>query len=164
MRQEQAPWQPITLNLATAAIENVWGSTFGDNDNFTAAGSSSSVVLVGDRGSDKLTGGNGGDFLYGQAGNDTLNGGAGNDNLSGGLDTDTFVFSANWGSDIIWDWANGAEKFDMRGSGVTVFSQLTVDQDIDDGGAGKDAYITFGTNHILVVGGANNIDQGDFLF
>jgi Ca2+-binding RTX toxin-like protein len=148
----------ITLNTTTAAIEKVWGSTFGDS--FTAAGSASTAVLVGDLGNDTLTGGNAGDFLYGQGGNDVLNGGRGNDNLIGDLGADTFAFSANWGSDIVWGWLNGAEKFDLRGSGVTAFSQLTVNQNL--GGSG-DALISFGTNRILVVDGANQIDAGDFL-
>ena len=88
-------------------------------------------------------------------------GGAGNDNLIGGAGTDTFVFGAGWGTDIVWDWADGSEQFNLQGSGATSFGDLTVDQNYFGSG---NAYITFGTNHILVVGGANQISAGDFLF
>ena len=145
--------------MTTTHFENAWGST--SDDTITAAGSASAVVLVGDTGNDTLTGGNSADFLYGFAGADTLNGGAGNDNLIGGADTDTFAFGAGWGTDIVWDWVDGVEKFNLQGSGAANFGALTVDQNFAGSG---NAYITFGSNHILVVGGANHIDTGDFIF
>jgi Ca2+-binding RTX toxin-like protein len=149
----------VTLNLTTTGFENAWGSTSADT--LTAAGSSASVTLVGDAGNDVMTGGNVGDFLYGFSGSDTLNGGSGNDNLIGGADADTFVFAAGWGTDIVWDWQNGAEQFDMRGSGATSFGNLTVNQNLSGSG---NALVTFGGNQVLVIGGANQIDAGDFIF
>ena len=152
----------IALNLTAGGFENAGGGIF--NDSLTAAGSAGAVVMVGDLGNDTLTGGNGNDFLYGFGGNDHLRGGAGNDNLVGGEGADRFAFSANWGADTVWDWVNGTEKFDLRGSGVISFAQLTIVQDLDGPGPGRHAYIAFGTNLIQVVGGANLIDAGDFLF
>ena len=149
----------VNLDMTATHFENAWGSTSADT--ITAAGSATTAVIVGDAGNDALTGGNAGDFLYGFSGNDTLNGGAGNDNLIGGAGTDTFAFSAGWGTDIVWDWVDGSEHFNLQGSGATSFGDLTVDQNYFGSG---NAYITFGTNHILVVGGANQISAGDFLF
>jgi Ca2+-binding RTX toxin-like protein len=150
--------EAVTLDMAATGFENAWGSTSADT--ITAAGSATSAVLVGDAGNDVLTGGNAGDFLYGFGDNDTLNGGAGNDNLIGGAGADTFAFAANWGIDIVWDWENGVEQFDLTGSGATGFGDLTVDQDYLGSG---NALITFNGNQILVVGGANAIDASDFL-
>ncbi|WP_166871279.1 putative Ig domain-containing protein [Massilia mucilaginosa] len=79
------------------------------------------VAIVGAGGADELTGGVRGDALYGGIGNDTLTGGAGkdkllggvgNDKLDGGTDNDllnagegddTYVFSGNYGNDVIYD-------------------------------------------------------------
>ncbi len=150
----------VTLNLTTTGFENAWGSTSADT--LTAAGSATSVTLVGDAGNDTLTGGNAGDFLYGFSGSDTLNGGSGNDNLIGGTgDDDTFAFGAGWGTDIVWDWQNGVEQFDLRGSGATSFANLTVNQNVSGSG---NALVSFSGNQILIVGGANQIDAGDFIF
>ena len=149
----------VTLNLAATGFENSWGSTSADT--ISGAGSASAVVVIGDAGDDILTGGNVGDFLYGLGDNDTLNGGAGNDNLVGGLGTDTFAFGAGWGTDIVWDWSNGAEQFNLAGSGATSFAQLTIDQNFADSG---NALVSFAGNQILVVGGANLITSDDFVF
>jgi Ca2+-binding RTX toxin-like protein len=149
----------VTLNIAASGFENAWGSTSGDN--LTAAGSSTTAVIVGDAGNDILTGGNAGDFLYGFAENDTLTGGAGADNLIGGDGTDTFVFGSGWGTDIVWDWQDTAELFNLQGSGAANFAALTIDQNYFGSG---NAFVTFGSNHILVVGGAGLIDMGDFIF
>lgn len=148
-----------TLNLAPTGFENAWGSAFADT--LSGAGAAGTVVLVGDAGNDSLTGGSASDFLYGLGDNDTLAGGGGNDNLVGDLGIDTFVFGAGWGADIVWDWADGTERFDMRGSGAVSFAALSVDQNFLGSG---NALIGFSDNQILVVGGANQIDAGDFWF
>jgi hypothetical protein len=49
----------------------------------------------------------------------------------------------------------------MQGSGAANFAALTVDQNYFGSG---NAFITFGSNHILVVGDANHIDAADFIF
>ena len=90
-----------------------------------------------------------------------VDGGRGNDNLIGGDGTDTFVFNANWGVDIVWDWQNGVEQFDMSGSGAANYAALTVDQNV--GGSGN-ALVSFGADQILIIGGANQIDETDFSF
>ena len=87
-----------------------------------------------------------------------------------GIDTPTrtFVqnefssaFGAGWGTDIVWDWSNGAEHFDLAGSGATAFAQLTVDQNF--AGSGH-ALVSFGGNQILVIGAAGQITSDDFSF
>jgi Ca2+-binding RTX toxin-like protein len=155
---------PVSLNLSVTNIENAWGST-GD-DVLSAAASAVSVVVVGDAGNDTVTGGSAGDFIYGFSGNDLIDGRGGNDNLGGGSGTDTFVFSAGWGQDIVWDWTDlagpdqQAERFDMRPAGLT-FAQLVIDQNFLGSG---NALIASGPNQILVIGGAGRIDAGDFIF
>lgn len=149
----------VSLNMAATGFENAWGSTSADT--ITAAGSSATAVIVGDTGNDILTGGNASDFLYGFGDNDRLTGGGGNDNLIGGVGTDTFAFGSGWGTDIVWDWANGLEKFNMQGSGAASFAALAVDQNYFGSG---NALISLGGNQVLVVGAANQIDVGDFVF
>lgn len=59
--------------------------------------------LVGQAGADHLLGGSGDDQILGGSGNDLIEGGAGADSLSGGTGADTYLFSANWGNDVIDD-------------------------------------------------------------
>jgi Ca2+-binding RTX toxin-like protein len=61
------------------------------------------IVLVGDDNSENLITANGNDYLWGWDGNDILNGGGGNDKLHGGDQADTYVFSGNYGKDIVTD-------------------------------------------------------------
>jgi len=101
------------------------------------------------------------EFLYGFGDNDTLTGGAGNDNLIGGAGTDTFAFGLGWGTDIVWGWQDGVEKFNLQGSGAASFADLTVNHNVLGSG---NALISFAGNQIPVIGGANHIDAGDFIF
>jgi hypothetical protein len=61
----------------------------------------------------------------------------------------------------VWDWTDGIEKLNLQGSAAASFSALTVNQNFSGSG---NALITFGGNQILIVGGANHIDAGDFIF
>jgi hypothetical protein len=100
---------------------------------------------VGGTGIDTLTGGIGVDTLYANSGN--------------GADSalDTFVFTAGWGTDFVYDFENGTDKFNMTALG-TNFAALTVTT------VGAHAQVSFGGNTFIVVGAAGQIDAGDFLF
>jgi Ca2+-binding RTX toxin-like protein len=112
----------------------------------------------GEGGNDVAYGGDGDDLILTGQGNDTLVGGSGNDRLYGGSGHDTFVFSTNWGADVVWDWEN-TEILDLRGSGVSSFGQLTITDS-----AANDVAITFGANSILLLGGRGLVDASDFIF
>ena len=58
-------------------------------------------------GADTLSGGAGNDKLYGGKGNDSLWGGDGNDSLWGDAGKDTFFYTANEGTDRIFDYEAG---------------------------------------------------------
>ncbi len=114
-------------------------------------------VLWGLGGDDTLTGGLGNDVLRGQGGNDTLNGGAGNDQLVGGTGADNFVFDQpGWGYDQVFDFAQGSDKLDMRGSGAT-FATLTLYS------SGVSSAVIFGAARIDVYSVAT-LTASDFIF
>jgi Ca2+-binding RTX toxin-like protein len=91
-------------------IENVIGSTYGDN---VLSGNDADNVLTCSNSDTVFTGLNTpnvgtNDTLDGRGGNDTLTGGAGNDTLTGGTGADTFIFNGGGGVDLITDF-NAAE-------------------------------------------------------
>uniref|UniRef100_UPI0027D29524 calcium-binding protein n=1 Tax=Acinetobacter sp. YH18001 TaxID=2601197 RepID=UPI0027D29524 len=69
--------------------------------------------LYGGAGNDTLIGGDGQDRLEGGDGNDRLEGGAGNDELNGGSGNDTYIFTRNFGHDIISNYDNSANRQDI---------------------------------------------------
>lgn len=71
------------------------------NDNLD--GGDGNDILFGGKGDDTLKGGAGVDLLLGGRENDTLDGGVGNDLLQGGAGNDTYVFTGDYGTDIITD-------------------------------------------------------------
>ena len=146
----------VVLDMSATGFENAWGSSF--DDTLSAAGSATAAVMVGDTGNDSLTGSDIGDFLYGFGDNDTLTGGGGNDNLIGGDGVDTFAFGAGWGVDLLWDWADGTEQFDLSGSGATQFSDLVVFT------SGAHEVVSYDGNQIWVLNSAGLVDEADFLF
>ena len=75
--------------------------------NNSVFGGAGNDTIWGDAGKDTLYGGADNDRLYGDAGADKLNGGAGNDSLWGGAGNDTFIYTANEGTDRIFDYATG---------------------------------------------------------
>lgn len=104
------------------AIENVYGSDFGDNlsgdggDNVLTGnggvdlleGMAGADQLFGGQGGDTLNGGDDADILRGEEGDDILNGGAGADDIAGGSGADAFVFT-NYGAanaDTLIDFQN----------------------------------------------------------
>ena len=95
-------------------------------------------VLNGGTGNDSLSGGDGDDVLNGEEGNDTLESGAGHDTLDGGTgndqlyggnnESDTYLFRAGHGKDVVNDYASEDEQADtLRFNGAkaqdTVFDR-----------------------------------------
>jgi hypothetical protein len=60
-------------------------------------------IFVGSDGDDTYTAGSQADLLLGAAGDDRLDGNGGNDRLYGGLGTDTYLFSGQFGKDVVVD-------------------------------------------------------------
>ncbi len=58
-------------------------------------------MVLGSESHDRIRGNNAANVLSGSAGDDTINGGLGNDTLNGEEGDDTYVFSGNFGKDII---------------------------------------------------------------
>ena len=86
-----------------ALANTISGGTKNDSI-FGAAGNDS---IFGNAGNDKLYGDAGNDILLGGKGNDSLWGGAGNDSLWGDAGNDTFFYTANEGTDKIFDYETG---------------------------------------------------------
>jgi len=97
-------------------------SITGDETSNTLVGSSKSDAILGLAGDDTLEGNAGNDYLngslgndklYGGTGHDTLDGGTGNDQLYGGNnESDTYLFHAGHGRDVINDYASQDEQAD----------------------------------------------------
>ncbi len=79
------------------------------SDGIDISGSSSNDQIVGTPFVDNLQGGAGEDYLYTGDGDDSLDGGTGNDNLRGGGGSDTYLFSANYGNDLVYDDGGSAD-------------------------------------------------------
>ena len=90
---------------------------YGENGNDT---------LNGGSGHDLLDGGRGNDILNGQIGNDFLVGGKGDDRLTGGDGRDTFVFGANGGHDLVFDFNSASDTIRLA-DGITIFSTTSGD-------------------------------------
>ena len=92
------------------------------NDKYVGKNGSVDGEVHGEDGRDQLTGGasddvfyggEGRDVLSGLGGDDVLNGGRGVDQLTGGGGEDVFVFGADSGSDIVFDFAQGTDMIDL---------------------------------------------------
>lgn len=140
------------FDAAKAGIEiwsgnghGVQGSNWGDSLDFTALVSVSGLAYIdgalgddriwGTKFADDLRGNSGDDWLYGGPGEDKLDGGKGRDELDGGADNDTltggagddrFVYKADGGGDVIFDFTAGAgniDELDLTAVGITSFVQ-----------------------------------------
>ena len=125
-----------TLTLATS---DIGGVASGGDGNDTVFGSDVGFFsdLQGGNGDDilnagavstTLSGGDGADILRSGAGDDQLNGGYNEDFTLDG-DPDLFVYGAwAWGTDNVYQFDDGLDLFDLRGSGLT-FADLTIVND-----------------------------------
>ena len=85
----------------------------GDEGNDSLDGGTGADTLEGGAGNDSLAGGEGNDQLYGGEGKDTLDGGRGDDYMEGGdYGSDTYVFRAGHGKDLVAEIARGDEEAD----------------------------------------------------
>lgn len=105
-------WREIAdASTATSKIKltgNAKNNTlFGGSKDDTLIGAAGADKLFGNAGNDSLNGGDGADTLSGGAGNDKLYGGKGNDSLWGDAGKDTFFYTANEGTDRIFDYEAG---------------------------------------------------------
>lgn len=98
------------------------GGDLGGNDSI--AGGTGADTIDGGRGADRLygnndndsiSGGSGKDILFGGTGNDTLNGGAGNDRLTGDAGADHFVFTGNFGRDVVSSFQRVQDRLVIEG-------------------------------------------------
>jgi Ca2+-binding RTX toxin-like protein len=126
----------------TLALAEFGGVANGGAGNDTLIGSDqpfgSFSQLMGDAGSDELIAGEAGAEMNGGTGTDRLVSSAANDTLAGGRDEfgildgaqDLFVYGATpWGSDtVVFEFEDGVDLFDLRGSGLT-FGDLTIVND-----------------------------------
>ena len=103
---------------------------YGEDGNDTITAGDGDDFVRGGRGNDFTNLGAGNDY-YDEVesdGNDTINGGAGNDTIYGGEGADMFVFSGDWGSDIIFDFEPGTDIIKLVGTGLQ-FSDLIITSD-----------------------------------
>lgn len=85
----------------------------GSGGSDTLNGGDGDDIVGGGRGQDLVRGGDGDDDLTGFTESDTLEGGQGNDRLSGGAQDDTFVFDFDGGHDVVTDYDDGSDVFDV---------------------------------------------------
>ena len=123
------------------------------------------LALVGNAGIDILVGGLGADVLTGGAGNDTMYAGAGG--TTGSTISDTFVFAAGFGHDIIGDFdanPNGTQDFlNIHAYGFTAGMNFDANVLITD--AGNDTLVTIGADTITLLGVSDHttVTQADFI-
>jgi hypothetical protein len=87
-------------------------------------GGAGNDYLYGDETHDTLLGCDGDDLLRGGMGNDFLDGGTGNDVLYGDEGEDIFVLTSGNGSDIIYEYEQGVDRFGLT-DGLT-YQDLTI--------------------------------------
>ncbi len=146
-------------------LDVITDSQSGTNGNDTLTGGAAAELLVGLDGADTLVGNGGDDVLVGGAGDDTLNGGAGDDVLQGGTGSDTFVFSGEFGVDVIRDFeaSNNSEKIDLSAVvDITSYNDL-INNHLSDSAGG--AVIASGSHTITLEGvTVSELDTNDFIF
>jgi Ca2+-binding RTX toxin-like protein len=118
------------------------------NVKWTGAGMADAIATYG-----------GNDLLFGKGGDDTLSGGLGRDVMVGGTGSDTFVFSADFGKDVIKDFdADG-------GAGMQDFIDATFPGADAISKSGKNTVIDFGSGDTLTLLNIlpSQIDASDFV-
>ncbi len=155
------------LLLGGSGDDMLWGGSGAD----TLDGGSNADTLNGGDYNDSLTGGIGSDVLMGDAGvdtllggnsNDTLDGGGDADSLDGGSGSDLIMVASGQGGDTLTGGA-GADIFDFEtGFGtatITDFGTTDVIDLVDVASASgfDDLAITYGTNAVIQLGGADTI-------
>ena len=141
---------------------------FGQAGKDDLKGGSGNDLLDGGADSDKLDGGSGNDELLGQAGkdalkggsgNDTLDGGEGDDVLSGGSGRDQFVFSNDFGHDVVTDFGRGDQIVFNDGAFADFDDVRAASEQV-----GSDVVITLDADHIVTLEhvSLNHLQASDF--
>lgn len=121
-----------------------------DGDDIFDNGASNSVR-------DAVHGGAGNEKIWTGAGNDELNGGPGDDRLWGERGDDLFVFTSNFGNDVIEDFLRGDDTIEIVGlSREDVTEVRTVD--------GTDVRVEFTNGASIEVSGFDRLDGDIFDF
>lgn len=106
-----------------------------------------------------IKGNDGDDTILTGISNDHIYGGRGNDVLTTDSGEDTFFFFNSWGDDIITDYDDATDLFNMRGTNLADFNSLSISQD------GADALIQSAQGSIRLLNtDIAIIDEMDFLF
>ena len=118
-------------------------------------------ILYGNQQNDVLYGGADGDTLYGGQNDDTLEGGRGDDVLHGNLGGDQFVFRANSGVDVIYDFVAGTDIIRVATgiNGLPVAEPGDLASRISSDAQGN-AVIDFGNGNVVTIDG---LSAGDLL-
>ena len=121
-------------------------------------------IIYGTSTANSINGGAGNDELFGYEGSDVLTGGAGDDALFGGAGSDVFVFSDNAGDDVVYDFEDGLDLFDLIAvSSINDFNDLQAAA----AQVGDNVEIDLGGGSILEIQQASlaiELDATDFLF
>lgn len=137
------------------------------------SGGNQSDLLSGRNDDDNLVGGGGGDIIRGGSGDDTLRGGNGADTLLGGRDDDqmfggggqdVFVFAPPAGYDVVSDFKDGADRFDVSAFDVQNFGALSAGITTSRGDAFIDWSVFGGSGILQIEDAAGLLDGSDFLF
>jgi trimeric autotransporter adhesin len=132
----------LTEQIMAAAVGKTSFVTATAGDDILIATPGAGVQVMGAAGNDyiaggalaqRLDGGAGADTLVSGDGDDTLVGGKGDDTLCGGLGADTYVFSTNWGHDLLNEATLLNFNEEHKGSGfddVGVLNTISFDDSV----------------------------------
>ena len=119
------------------------------------------VTINGGNGKQTLAGTVGNDNIIGGNGKDVVNGGAGDDTLTGGNGKDIFVFTANFGKDVIKDFGGDTIQFDHG-----TFANFAEVQSLMANDGHGNTVITADTNNTVTLLGVSvaQLHASDFSF
>jgi Ca2+-binding RTX toxin-like protein len=120
-------------------------------------------IVSGLDGADDIQGGSGADTLSGGGGRDRVDGGKGVDQLTGGQNRDTFIMATNYGKDIVDDFVNGIDRFDISDwKAIQNFKDLKANHLVK---SGEDVIIKAGDDWIIITNTVKgDINAADFIF
>jgi Ca2+-binding RTX toxin-like protein len=141
----------VNVNLDGSFAEGVWVATpfLHELQNFEGViGSSSHDSIIGSKFDDVIVGGNGDDYLYGGEGRDIIDGGRfsdpffvsaqahfdGNDTLTGGAGADIFIFSGDFGHDLVTDFNAGEDVLEFYSADGAILDISALLESLDQSG------------------------------
>jgi spore coat protein A, manganese oxidase len=143
------------VNLATGRATSLETGTDTLNGFENVTGGAGADTITGNALANLLSGRQGNDIIVAGAGNDILIGGVGNDRLSGGVGNDTFVFTNDFGHDIVTDFTVGTllahDTLDLRGLGFLNFADVQAHIDAPMVGA-TGVLLHAGGNDVMLTG------------